>query len=617
MSPASGPAALRLMPPSHLPWSHGEKPEASLPNASALPDDLAFLAPFDLPQGLLAQVAAKAQQQGVTAHEALLAEEIVSPQDYYSRLAHRLNLAFSDELDPGVSIGELNPLAPQGNALLDLLKAGASADPHGVITTPQRLAAWRRAAGAAMIADKASHDLGRADPSLTAQRVPSRRIAAGLALMAGGAGAGLVAGGLPWLLVSSLICLIMCGAIFTRLLATIGGGLRAKAEAQPLPDHALPRYTILVPLYKEASVVAHLLDALERIDYPRAKLDIKLLIEADDEETRLALARLAPGPVYDMVIAPQGQPRTKPRALNIGLASAHGELVTVYDAEDDPDPLQLRRAAAAFAQAPQSLACLQCPLAIDNARDSWLAGLFALDYASLFEVLDPGLARLRLPIPLGGTSNHFRVETLRRLHGWDAWNVTEDADMGVRLARGGYEVSTLDAPTWEEAPAKLNAWLAQRRRWMKGWMQTLIVHLRQPLRLMRALGALRAAALVTMLAGGVLGPLVGPLYVALFIHAGLWGALFSPVTTMDMIASALWCSIAVLGAIALLVPILIGARRRGLGGLLPLLLLMPAYQLMLGLAAAMALIDLFRRPHHWAKTAHGLARSSLRSGRIG
>ncbi len=605
------------MPPSRPPWSHGEKPEASLPDASALPDDLAFLAPLDLPQGLLGKVAAQAQKQGVTAHEALMAEEIVSPQDYYSCLALRLNLAFSDELEPGDAIERSSPLAPQGNALLDLLKAGAPPDPHGVITTPQRLAGWRRGAAAATIADKASHDLARADPSLTAQHVPSRRIAAGLALMAGGAGAGLITGGLPWLMVSSLISLVMCGAIFTRLLATIGGGLRAKAEAPPLPDHALPRYTILVPLYKEASVVARLLDALERIDYPRAKLDIKLLIEADDDETRLALERLSPGPVYDMVIAPPGHPRTKPRALNIGLAHARGELVTVYDAEDDPDPQQLRRAAAAFAQAPRSLACLQCPLAIDNARDSWLAGLFALDYASLFEVLDPGLARLRLPIPLGGTSNHFRMETLRRLHGWDAWNVTEDADMGVRLARSGYGVATLDAPTWEEAPANFNAWLAQRRRWMKGWMQTLIVHLRHPLLLMRELGALRAAALLTMLAGGVLGPLVGPLYVALFIHEWLVGALFSPVTTMDMIASALWCSIAVLGAIALTVPILIGARRRGLGGLLPLLALLPAYQILLGLAAAMALVDLFRRPHHWAKTTHGLARSSLRNGRIG
>ena len=591
--------------------------DASLPNDPALPDDLAFLAPLNLPEGLLRQVAAQARKQGVAAHEALLAEEIVPPEVYYACLALRLDLPFSDDLEADDASARARLIAPQGRALLDLLEARTSPDPGASIATPKRLAQRERMARGATIAHRASHELGRADPSLTAAQVPSHRAAAALALMASLGALGLMAGGLAWLVVSSLVCLLLCGAIFTRLLATVGGALGAKAEAPLLPDHALPRYTILVPLYKEATVVARLLDALERIDYPRAKLDIKLLIEADDEETRLALERLAHGPVYDIVVAPPGHPRTKPRALNIGLASAHGELVTVYDAEDDPDPMQLRRAAAAFAQAPQSLACLQCPLGIDNARDSWLAGLFALDYAALFEVLDPGLARLRLPIPLGGTSNHFRVEALRRLHGWDAWNVTEDADMGARLARRGYGVATLDAPTWEEAPAKLNAWLAQRRRWMKGWMQTLIVHLRQPRRLVRELGAMRATALIAMLAGGVLGPLVGPLFMALFIHEGLWGVLFSPMTTIDMIASALWCSIAVLGAIALVVPILIGSRRRGLTRLLPLLLLLPAYQILLGLAAAMALVDLFRRPHHWAKTTHGLARSSLRNGRIG
>ena len=586
---------------------------------------------------MLLKIAAMAQKQGVAAHEVLLAEEIVRPEDYYLCLARALNLPFSwdpNELGPamadpcalragiahGVAPGTV-AMAPQGQALLGLLDLQARRlGPGGkrmLITTPDRFARWLRAACADTIAERASQDLGRADPSLTAAQIPSRRTAAGLALALAFAGLGLVAGGLAWLLVTSLVCLILCGAILTRLLATMGGCWRAPPQAPDLPDHALPRYTILVPLYKEAAVVEHLRDALEALDYPRAKLDIKLLIEADDHETREAIERLAPGPVYDIVIAPPGHPRTKPRALNIGLASARGALLTVYDAEDDPDPLQLRCAAAAFAQGPQDLACLQCPLAIDNARDSWLAGLFALDYASLFEVLDPSLARLRLPIPLGGTTNHFRIEALRRLQGWDAWNVKEDADMGVRLARMGYGVATLDAPTWEEAPAKLPAWLAQRRRWMKGWMQTLIVHLRQPRRLVRELGAMRAAALVAMLAGGVLGPLVGPLYVALFIHDGVWGSLFRPVTALETLASALWCVIAVVGALVMVAPMVIGARRRKLGGMLKLLLLLPAYNILLGLAAAMALVDLFRRPHHWAKTTHGLARSSLRNGRIG
>ncbi len=636
MSFAFGPAVRPRMPPPPR-WSHAARRDASLPSVPLLPADLAILTPLGLSPSLLLKIAATARKQGVAANDVLLAEEIVGPEDYYRCLARALNLPFS--LDPGAwgpAIADPSPLragvahgvapgtivmAPQGEATLGLLNLQARRRaPTGdrlIITTPDRFALWVRAACGATLAERASHDLGDADPSLTAQRIPSRRAAATMALMAALAGLGLVAGGLAWLLVSSIVCLILCGAIFTRLLATIAGRPRTQAQAPDLPDHELPRYTILVPLYKEAAVLAHLLDALERLDYPRAKLDIKLLIEADDPETSQAIERLAPGPIHDIVIAPPGQPRTKPRALNIGLACARGDLITVYDAEDDPAPLQLRRAAAAFARAPQSLGCLQCPLAIDNARDSWLAGLFALDYTSLFEVLDPGLARLGLPIPLGGTSNHFRVEALRRLHGWDAWNVTEDADMGVRLARGGYGVATLDAPTWEEAPARLTPWLAQRRRWMKGWMQTLIVHLRQPRRLVRELGFVRAAALIAMLAGGVLGPLVGPFYVALFIHDGVWGALFAPVTLAQTIASALWCMIALVGGLVMIAPMMIGARRRKLMGMLKLLPLLPVYNVLLGLAAAMALVDLVRRPHHWAKTTHGLARSSLRNGRIG
>ncbi len=593
--------------------SHEAEHEASLPKGGSLPPDLGFLAPLGLPSGLLWKIATKAQKQGVAAHEVLLAEEIVPPDDYYRCLAQRLGLPFEADREP---LGDALLIAPQG---VDLLKAleGLEQPSGAVVTTPQRLLRPRRALEGAKIADWASHDLGRADASLTAAEVPSRRVGATLALALVAALAVFVGGGVGWLMVSGLVSVIVVGAISTRLAATVCGVFSQSLTARPLPDHALPRYTVLVPLYKEAAILTHLLDALERLDYPRAKLDIKLLIEADDHETRHALERLSPGAIYDIVIIPHGRPRTKPRALNVGLAYARGELLTVYDAEDDPEPMQLRRAAAAFAAAPPELACLQCPLVIDNARDSWLAGFFALEYAALFDVSNPGLARLGLPIPLGGTSNHFRVEALNRLHGWDAWNVTEDADMGVRLARTGYAVATLDAPTFEEAPARPRAWLAQRRRWMKGWMQTLIVHLRQPGRLVRELGLRRAAALIVMLAGGALGSLTGLIYTAFFIHDAVLGALFAPVTLADLFLSLVWCSVAALGSVALIAPLVIGAKRRKLASLLWLILMLPVHQALLSLASFMALVDLFRRPHHWAKTTHGLARSSLRGGRIG
>ena len=637
MSLAFSPASKMRVPPGPPRSSHVVKRDAILRNGASLPVDLAFLTPLGLPTSLLLNIHAKAQKQGVAAHEILLAEEYVPSETYYRRLAGRLGLGFSTNLaEFGSAVAHPSSLragvahcvrpgiivmAPQGRALLGLLEMSQKSGhlPAGriILTTPHHYRSWIRAAASAKISQCASHDLERADASLTAARPPSRGAAIWLTLTLAAMGADIVDGGIGWLLLTCFITISLSGAILTRLLATIGGCIPAQPEAPPLPDRELPRYTIIAPLYKEAAVVARLLDSLERIDYPRAKLDIKLMLEADDHETREAVERLAPGPCYDIVVAPTGYPRTKPRALNIGLASAQGELVTVYDAEDDPDPSQLRRAAATFARARKSLACLQCPLTIDNSSDSWISGLFALEYAALFDVVILGLARLRLPIPLGGTSNHFRVSTLRRLHGWDAWNVTEDADMGMRLARMGYEVATLDAPTFEEAPAKLAAWLAQRRRWMKGGMQTLIVHLRHPIRLVRELGAARAAAMLTMLVGGVLGPLVAPFYVALFIYDACWGALFAPVTMGDAVATTLWCSIAALGSLSLAAPIVIGARRRGVTRLLPLLTLFPAYLALLSLAAAMAVVDLFRRPHHWAKTTHGLARSSLRNGRIG
>ena len=198
---------------------------------------------------------------------------------------------------------------------------------------------------------------------------------------------------------------------------------------------------------------------------------MKLLVEEDDSETRAALAHMPPAAWIEVVVTPRGAPRTKPRALNVGLLLARGSLLVVYDAEDAPAPRQLRDAAARFAAAPARLACLQAALAIDNRADTAVSALFAIEYAALFDVLLRGLAALKLPLPLGGSSNHFRVASLRRVRGWDAWNVTEDVDVGLRLARFGYCSDILASTTYEEAPTTVPAWLKQRRRWLKGWMR--------------------------------------------------------------------------------------------------------------------------------------------------
>ena len=247
-----------------------------------------------------------------------------------------------------------------------------------------------------------------------------------------------------------------------------------------LADDELPSYTVVVALYRETSVVEELVKAIDALDYPKGKLDIKLVVEQRDVETLGRIVDLRLPARYEVVVAPLGKPQTKPRALNIALSTARGELVVVYDAEDTPAPDQLRLAASRFA-ADKDLDCLQARLAIRNHSESWLSKLFAIEYAVLFDVVNPGLCALNLPIPLGGSSNHFRLRSLVGVGAWDEWNVTEDADLGVRLARFGYRVKALDSDTWEEAPYEFGNWFRQRVRWQKGWMQTLIVHSRRPL----------------------------------------------------------------------------------------------------------------------------------------
>lgn len=254
----------------------------------------------------------------------------------------------------------------------------------------------------------------------------------------------------------------------------------APEELRAIPDDALPTYTILVPLYKEANVVGGIVRALGALGYPPEKLDVKLLIEEDDAETAAACTAAQLPSYCEVVTVPQGTPRTKPRACNVGLASAKGEYLVIYDAEDRPEPDQLRKAVAAFARLPGHAACLQCKLNYYNADQNVLTRFFTLEYTVWFDLFLPGLHAVKAPIPLGGTSNHFRIEALRRLSGWDPFNVTEDCDLGIRLARQGYRTMVLDSTTWEEANSRLWNWIRQRSRWVKGYVQTHWVYTREP-----------------------------------------------------------------------------------------------------------------------------------------
>ena len=343
-----------------------------------------------------------------------------------------------------------------------------------------------------------------------------------------------------------------------------------------------------------------------------AKLDVKIVAEAGDAETLGALREVRLPAYCEVIIAPPGKPQTKPRALNIALPFCRGSLLVIYDAEDEPQPQQLREAAAAFAEAPDNVVCLQARLSIDNCDDSWLAAMFAMEYAALFDVINPGLAALGLQFPLGGTSNHFRVEALRGIGGWDAWNVTEDADLGIRLARYGYHIGVIDSTTFEEAPAGLRVWRPQRQRWLKGFMQTLVTHCREPRRLVREAGAGGAAAALILVAGPVLGALLGPVLFAVTTMQIVSGELLAPPDVPTLLATVASLTLFAFGAVSCLWPLLLGVKRRGLWRAARWLPLLPLYYGLMSIAGWGALVELVRSPFSWNKTEHGLARSSKR-----
>jgi len=397
------------------------------------------------------------------------------------------------------------------------------------------------------------------------------------------------------------------GALFRCALAWIGGQLLPLSVLGADDNGTLPSYTILVPLYREANVLPRLAAALLALDYPLDKLDIKLIVESDDPETATIAERLAQDFGFHLVRVPEGAPRTKPRACNYAFALARGEFTVIYDAEDRPEPDQLRKAVARFRSGPREIACLQARLSFYNANENWLTRLFALDYALWFDVLLPALETLRVPMPLGGTSNHFRTSALRTVGAWDPYNVTEDADLGIRMAQSGMRVAMLDSTTFEEAPTTLAAWLKQRSRWLKGYMQTWLVHMRDPLALKRRTGWLGFLSLQFFLGGTVIAALVNPLLWLMF----LWTARFGWSTDVSATGRALMTitSFGLLSGNALLTWLaIIAPTRREWSGITPYAFAVTFYWALISLAAWRGLWQLATRPFYWEKTAHGLSR---------
>jgi glycosyltransferase XagB len=377
----------------------------------------------------------------------------------------------------------------------------------------------------------------------------------------------------------------------------------SRQELDALDD--LPVYTILLPLYREAGVLPQLLAACRELEYPAAKLDIKLLLEEDDSATLAVVREMELPPSFEVLLVPAEGPRTKPKACNYGLQFARGEYCVIYDAEDIPAPDQLKKALVVFRRSGQHVGCVQAKLNYYNPRQNAITKWFSLEYTSWFDFFLPGLVALGLPVPLGGSSNHFPTQLLNDLGAWDPNNVTEDADLGMRLHRAGYRTALMDSVTLEEANSDFINWMRQRSRWGKGYFISWLVLMRHPWRLFRDVGW-RATMSMQLTLGGTFG--VALLNLAVWVLTLLW-----ILAQFEFIAYLFptWIYYAgmvemVFGNFFFLYMGLWAAQHRRSFDLNHAALLTPVYWLMASLAMIKAGMQTVRKPHYWEKTVHGL-----------
>jgi len=428
----------------------------------------------------------------------------------------------------------------------------------------------------------------------------------------------------------------------------------SEGEVKKLDENSLPLCTILIPVYREAKILPHILENISKLDYPKDKLDVKILMEEKDKETlseaeRLGLLNgrkerhsplycfrcgrmLVPKAIYcdrcgtpvtdevitsseqffrifDAVIVPDADIKTKPRACNYGLLKAKGEYCVIYDAEDDPEPDQLKKAAIAFSRAGKDCVCLQSRLNFYNPKKNLLTRWFSLEYSYWFDYYLEGLDHVGAPIPLGGTSNHFRTEELRKLGGWDPYNVTEDADLGVRISRRKLKTVMLDSYTFEEANSRLWNWVRQRSRWNKGYVQTYLVHMRHPRKVIKDMGWRQFFFFQLTFGGNIFLPLVNPLLWAVtlltLLIPGVFQFLFfypiAYVCIFNLVVGNLVYILLHLG------PYILKKNYTSI----PLAIIIPLYWILISIGAWRGTTQLITRPFYWEKTEHGL--SELRS----
>ncbi len=443
-------------------------------------------------------------------------------------------------------------------------------------------------------------------------------------------------------------------AIFKTLAlaaALLGRGIRkvSAAELALLDEESLPVFTILVPLYHEEAIADKIIRSVNSLDYPSEKLDVKLLLEEDDQATIKAVRSCSLPSYFDVIVVPDFMPKTKPRACNFGLRRAKGEFCVIYDAEDRPDLDQLKKVVATFRKLPENYACIQAKLNYYNSTQNLLTRWFTIEYSTTFDLILPGLETLNIPLPLGGTSNHFRTGILRELGGWDPFNVTEDCDLGVRIYTRGYRTCMIDSTTWEEANSQVWNWIRQRSRWVKGFFQTHLTHTRNPFRTLRELGLwgmlgfyLCVGGSSLMLVINIIYWALGSFYLALLLDGFAHGETLAsmiigphiegsyqglqmlglnfkawPLLYIGSDQDVFWSTLSLvffsMGTVLLLANFLfvlshvIACLKRKAYALIPDALLTPLYWVLMSVGAWKGLIQLLTNPSYWEKTNHGLA----------
>jgi len=589
-----------------------------------------------------------AQRAGLRLGEALVSLGAISERQLAMHLATQFDLpwfSLTDAPEPTIDSAvcrllpeafahqhRLLPLAKTEDGVLlgvvDPLDRESIAEAGGLLGAPLRLAVITPSDFASGFAQayqqdhlyRSAFDLMTRSPEDSAQHVLSRRQKVTALVLAAMGLSAFIANPIGFLtalvaLTNAFYFVISCYKfyIINRALQRGPDTEVNEEELAALEDRDLPVYTILVPLYREAAVLHQLVDAIDRLDYPKAKLDVKLLLEDDDVETiQAARTRRLPAH-FQLVLVPAGEPRGKPRACNFGLLRARGVFTVIFDAEDVPDPLQLKKVIVTFRKGAANLGCVQCKLNYYNQNHNLLTKWFTSEYSMWFDLFLPGLDAVHSPIPLGGTSNHFPTAVLQELGAWDPHNVTEDADLGIRLFKRGYTTAVVDSTTYEEANSRVHNWLRQRSRWVKGYMQTWLVHMRHPVALYRSLGFWAFFSVQMTIFGTFFTFLVNPVFWVLtpayfLTRAHLIEELF-PGPIYYAGAFSLF-----FGNFVFTYAAMLGCLRRRYFSLIKYNIIVMCYWGMMSLAAWKALAQLVRRPHYWEKTIHGLYRGPVHIG---